>query len=230
MSNTDGNAFDWAAELGTQSADAYAALTDYNSFENADLSGYENPYTDMVVDATLSDIDRTRQSALSDNAADAAAANAYGGGRHGVVDSLTNEAALRQSYEASAALREAGYNEAADLMQQDIDNAYNAYTAQAEGYSDLANSSFLAGDYLLNAQEEQGDKAQSMEQELYDLAADIFEGNDPYNILGQLQDALGDSALTGNATTDTSSTTSASQAEELGAAFATVGEIIGGGK
>jgi hypothetical protein len=76
------------------------------------ISQYLNPWTDEVVNASLADQERQRQIAIASGQARATAAGAYGGSRHGVADSLTNEAALREAGMLSANARAAGFNTA----------------------------------------------------------------------------------------------------------------------
>ena len=89
------------------------------NFTDYDISKYMNPFIGSVVDASLSDLDRSRQGMIQQGQAAAAKAGAYGGSRHGVADSLTNEAALREAAMASANLRKAGFDTAAGLITGD---------------------------------------------------------------------------------------------------------------
>lgn len=94
------------------------------SFLTGDISGYMNPYTQNVVDTTLTDINKMREMALNRDADRAIASNAFGGSRQGVLESLTNQAAIEQAAKTGAALRSQGYRDAANLMQTDLDRAF----------------------------------------------------------------------------------------------------------
>ncbi len=107
------------------------------------LSQYMNPYTDSVVNSTLSDIDRQRQQSITQGQGNATLAGAYGGSRHGVSDSLTNEAAIRAAGDASAQLRSAGFNAAAGLLQNDQNRALTA--GQSNQNADLSVAGQNAG-------------------------------------------------------------------------------------
>lgn len=124
------------------------------SIANTGRSQYMNPYIDEVVNKSLSDIDRSRQMQLNDNAAAASHAGAFGGSRHGIVDSQTNEAAQRQSGLLGSQLRAQGFDTASGLMASDIDRAAgisqfntgqanDAWTGNAN--RDLAARTFDAG-------------------------------------------------------------------------------------
>lgn len=93
---------------------------------------YTNPYTQQVVDASMADIDRTRQMQMNDNAYAASQSGAFGGSRHGVVDSLTNEAAQRQVGLLSSQLRSQGFDAASGLMATDAATRNAAVTGNAD--------------------------------------------------------------------------------------------------
>jgi hypothetical protein len=90
------------------------------------MEGYQNPYTQQVIDTTLADIERSRQVAQGQGAARAVAARAFGGSRQGVAEAETNRAALEQSARTAAQLRSAGFETAAGLGARDIATAQQA--------------------------------------------------------------------------------------------------------
>lgn len=83
-----------------------------------DTASFLNPYTDSVVNAGLSDLDRARQIALMNGEDNAISAGAFGGSRQGVADSLTNEAFAKQAADLSANLRSQGFTQAQDIASQ----------------------------------------------------------------------------------------------------------------
>lgn len=82
------------------------------------ISQFMNPYQDEVIGSAMNDIELQRQRQQVADASSATRAGAFGGSRQGVVDALTNEAALRQGASTSAQLRSQGYGQAAQLAQQ----------------------------------------------------------------------------------------------------------------
>lgn len=107
------------------------------------IHALQDPYTNDVVTNSLNDIDLTRQRQLSAGSAAANSAGAWGGSRHGVADSLTNEAALRQSADSSAQLRSAGYGQALTAAEGE---AQRGQTADAQNQSaDLGVANANAG-------------------------------------------------------------------------------------
>lgn len=107
------------------------------------LSDYLNPWTDQVVNAGLSDLDRQRQMAIAQGQGAAAKAGAYGGSRHGVADSLTNAEAMRAAGSLSANTRAAGFNTALQALTGDANRQLSA--AQGNQAADVATSVANAG-------------------------------------------------------------------------------------
>ena len=91
-----------------------------------DIAPYMNPFTQNVVDTTLADLERQRQIQQQGTAAQAAQAGAFGGSRQGVAESLTNEAFARQAAQTAAGLRQAGFTQAQQQAQQDIQRRLEA--------------------------------------------------------------------------------------------------------
>lgn len=90
------------------------------------MEAYQNPYTQQVIDTTLADIERSRQIAQGQGAAQAVAARAFGGSRQGVAEAETNRAALEQAARTAAQLRAQGFETAAGLGARDIAAAQQA--------------------------------------------------------------------------------------------------------
>ena len=145
------------------------------SFLTGDISGYMNPYTQNVVDTTLTDINKMRNMALNRDADRAIAANAFGGSRQGVLESLTNQAAIEQAAKTGASLRSQGYRDAANLMQTDLDRAFRNKFFQGD----------IAGNILQDQSSQLGNlfNIGGMQQGLQQTGID--------KAFGQYQDAIG---------------------------------------
>lgn len=90
-----------------------ASARDVSAMDGAAKMGqYLDPYTGQVVDAALSDLDIQRQRAIMQGQAQATAGGAFGGSRHGVMDSLTNAEAMRAAGSLSGQLRSQGFQTA----------------------------------------------------------------------------------------------------------------------
>ena len=86
-------------------------------FTGEEISAFQNPYEQQVVQNTLQDIEDQRRMGQLAESQRATAARAFGGSRQGVQQSLTNAAALRQAATTAANLRQQGYGQAAQLAQ-----------------------------------------------------------------------------------------------------------------
>jgi hypothetical protein len=109
-----------------------------------DISQYMNPYTQSVTDTTLADLDRARQAAITQGQGSATLAGAYGGSRHGVADSLTNQDYLNTAASTLANLNSQGFDTAAGLLQNDqnrttSNNQFNASAQNATGMFNAGN-------------------------------------------------------------------------------------------
>lgn len=97
-----------------------AGSYDAGQLANTDLDPYLNPYTDNVIDQSLSDIDRARQMASNQTDAQATAAGAFGGSRQAVMQSENNRNYLDQSARTASQLRQSGYQNAQQAALRDI--------------------------------------------------------------------------------------------------------------
>ncbi len=105
----------YKANLQGQAAQTGGAAT----IAGSNLDRYINPFRSEVTDRTLADLDRARKMALNDGGSSAAAANAFGGSRHGVADSLTNDSFARASASALAGLNKDAFTTALGAAGQD---------------------------------------------------------------------------------------------------------------
>jgi len=101
-----------------------AAQLDLKSINN-----YMNPYTQNVIDTTMSDLSRQRQMQGAADNASAVKAGAFGGSRQAVQNALTNEAYDRNTASTVANLRNTGYNTALGAAQSDVANRQAAMLA-----------------------------------------------------------------------------------------------------
>ncbi|MEQ9448799.1 MAG: hypothetical protein RLN70_07790, partial [Rhodospirillaceae bacterium] len=110
------------------------------------MDSYKNPYTRDVVDASLADLQNAHQRNLAGSNMAAAAAGAFGGGRHGIRDAQVAEDYLRNVSSTAANLRNEGFNTTANLGMQDANRALSADTTNAA--NDLAARQFSASQAL----------------------------------------------------------------------------------
>ena len=85
----------------------------------SEIDAYLNPYTQTVIDQTISDADRARQMVIKQNADAAARAGAFGGSRHGLVEAETNRNFADVIASATGKLRQDSFTNA--LSQANAD-------------------------------------------------------------------------------------------------------------
>ena len=166
---------------------------------------YQNPFEQQVMNAFQGDLARQTAMQQSTNRAAAAGAGAFGGSRQGVVEALTNEAAQRNLGQFSAGLRSQGFNTAAQLAGQDIQNrmaAGGGLLGAAGAGAGIAGQQFGMGQDIANQQFSQGALTQGMNQMLLDQARGMFGQfvNQPQNLLDMRSSAASMSPLNQAAT------------------------------
>jgi len=154
-----------------------------------DIGAFMNPYTQAVASQTMGDLERQRQMAGQNTAAQAQAAGAFGGSRHGVADALTNEAFARQGAQALAGLNQQGFNTALSAAQ----NQQQIGMQGASQLGQLAGQGFGFGQQIGNQQAQQGAFTQGLNQAVIDAAKGQFSGytGAPMQSAGSLAGLLG---------------------------------------
>jgi hypothetical protein len=97
-----------------------------------DLKPYMNPFQSNVIDTTMADLERSRRLQRNADAARASAAGAFGGSRHGVADSLTNEAFGRTGANTLANLNLGNFSQAQNAAVGDIARRFGADQANQQ--------------------------------------------------------------------------------------------------
>lgn len=143
--------------------------TSANLFNQAaggpNIGQFMNPYTDQVANRT--GMDMARQAAMQQNTlgAQASAAGAFGGSRHGVAEGTMMGDYGRAFGDMAANLRQGGFN-----------TALNAAQGQQGIQSGLAGQGFGFGQQVGQQQMQQGTMQQSLNQALIDAAKGQFGG------------------------------------------------------
>ena len=111
----------------------------------ANLSAYRNPFESQVVQQTLTDLGGAQEKQLNQMGAQASAANAFGGSRHGVAEAETRRGFADQAARTVSGLRQAGFQNAQQLAGQDAAARTQAALAnQAAGLQAGTTSAQLA--------------------------------------------------------------------------------------
>lgn len=105
---------------------------------STDLSAYQNPFTQQVIEANTADIMRGAQMGMNALDAQAGQAGAFGGSRHGVAMSELGRGVAEQIGQQSAALRQAGFTQAQQAAGQDIATSMQAQLANQAAAQEAA--------------------------------------------------------------------------------------------
>jgi len=175
----------------------------------ANLQQYTNPYESQVVDQSLGDIERSRLMAQNAGGAQASAANAFGGSRHGIAESETNRAFADQSARTASGLRQSGYQNAqqmarqASMQNQQAGLAGSQQRLQAGSQlGNISNLGFGMGQTIQGNMDRQGMMQQALQQQLINDAKGQYAGytGAPANSLQYLLQAVGAAPAQGSVT------------------------------
>lgn len=107
-------------------------MIDGGSFLNLNAAQYMNPYIANVEERALANQDRAFHQNLNTIGDAATQAHAFGGSRHGVAEGVAASENARQMGDLSAQLRQSGYDNATNLMGQDLGRAFSAQQANQQ--------------------------------------------------------------------------------------------------
>lgn len=136
------------------------------------VNQFMNPYTSQVIRRGQQDLNQARQMAMNDVGAQATAAGAFGGSRHGLVEAATNREFADASGDMSANLRMNGYNTALNAAQANAGLRLNA----AGQMGNLSNLGFGYGQAIQGMQSTAGAQQQAINQQLINAAKGQYAG------------------------------------------------------
>lgn len=171
-----------------------------------DLSQYQNPYTQQVIDATAQDTLRNAQIGMNNMGAQAQAAGAFGGSRHGVAQAEMGRGVAQMLGQQAAQLRSQGFQNAQQAGQFDINNRMQAdqfnvgsglqgsqqRLAAGGQLGNVANLGFGMGQTINQNMMQQGALQQGVQQALIDAAKQQYAGytNAPAQSINYASNAL----------------------------------------
>ena len=138
-----------------------------------DLSQYQNPYQQQVIDNNLASMNRANQMALNNVGADATGAGAYGGSRQAVAEALTNADFNNQATQMINQQNQAGFQNAQNMAQYDIGNQFNRQNAvlnAANQMGGLSQQGFNYDQTINNNLSNVGNQQQNLIQQLINAA------------------------------------------------------------
>jgi len=188
---------DWRGYAG-QPIDANQANVTAQTFKDADVSAYMNPYLDQVESYALQNLQSGTQMGLNNIGDQAARAGAFGGSRQGVQEGALMGDAAKRAGELSANVRAQGYDRALQQITADQNRGMQASLANqsANMQGQIANRDTglqLAG---LDQRSQLANQATLMQASLANQEADLRSQLANQNAVQQdyarqLQSALG---------------------------------------
>ena len=136
------------------------------------MANYQNPYDQAVVDRTLRDVGGAAQIGLNTLDAQADAAGAYGGSRHGIAMSEAAKGYQQQALDKVGALRQQGFNTALGASQADLNRQMQA----AGQLGNMGQRSFGYGQAIGNQQMQQGAMQQQLMQNSANAGKQQYQG------------------------------------------------------
>ena len=103
-----------AAQIGSVQAPQFRGLLD------ADISAYQSPYQQQVIDFALQDIQRQSDLARGQAQSRAIGAGAFGGSRSALIESEATRPFAEQAARTAASLRQSGFQQAQQAAQADL--------------------------------------------------------------------------------------------------------------
>ena len=157
------------------------------------MGNYQNPYESQVVQQTLRDVGSQALNAQNMLGAQATAANAFGGSRHGIAEAEMAKNYTQQMFDQANRMRQQGFNTALGASQADLSRQLGA-AGQLAG---MGAQSFNYGQALGDQQMRQGQMQQQAMQALIDSARNQYNNyaNAPMNKLQLPLAALGASPV-----------------------------------
>jgi len=157
------------------------------------MANYQNPYEDQVVQASMRDIGNQGLKAQNMLGAQAQAAGAFGGSRHGIAEAELAKGTQQQMLDQAARLRQQGFNTALGASQADLGRQLGAagqsagIAGQAAGMggqmsgigsnlSNMGQTSFNMGNNISDRQMMQGGMQQALMQQLINSAKGQYGG------------------------------------------------------
>lgn len=159
------NIFEQSQNAQRTAADTYNQMATQGLDPNA-YQQFMNPYVDDVINRSQQDLMRQQQMAYNTLDAQADAANAYGGSRHGIARGLLGGEFARMGGDLAAQQRLAGFNTAQNLANRDIGIRQQG----ASGLTGLGQQMFGQGQVGIQQQQRASELSQRQQQMLLDAA------------------------------------------------------------
>lgn len=164
------------------------ASQDAPSLLSMDLNAYQNPFTEQVIDNTLSDLDRARKIQLQSDQDAAIGQGAFGGSRSAILESETNRNFADRAGDIASKLRSQGFDRATNLASLDMGRDMQNRAFQANLFGNQLADQYRNFGLLSGI----GNQQQALNQAGLDFDFNEFlrRDNDPYRRLSALTGAV----------------------------------------
>jgi hypothetical protein len=108
------------------------------SLLQTDISAYQSPYTQQVIDTTLGDIRREQDIAQRKAQESAIRAGAFGGSRSAIMEAEATRPYIQEAARTAAGLRQAGYGQALGAAESDLARQMATRGFQRGLYGDIS--------------------------------------------------------------------------------------------
>lgn len=198
MSN--GGVYGQSAQGMEQAGQTFGGVAQGNPIYES-MNAYINPYQQQVIDNTTQQMQQDTDLALMNVGASADAASAFGGSRHGLVESEVIKNSNQNIGNMTAAMNRQGFMDQASLGAQDV--GFNL--AGANGLLNASGQGFQMGQTIGQGQAQQGELQRMLMQTILGQGAGQYEGfiNQPQDALNTVLAAMGGSPLQNNITQTT---------------------------
>ena len=135
------------------------------------MANYQNPYEDAVVQKSMMDIGNQGLKMQNQLGAQASAAGAFGGSRHGIAEAELATNTQQQMLDQAAKLRQQGFNTALGASQADLQRQLGAagqLSGMASNLSGLGQTSFNMGNTIADRQAAAGGVERGIMDQLID--------------------------------------------------------------
>ena len=206
--------FNQAQAWNTAAAGTFAGGSQAGPIFNG-MGNYQNAFDNQVVNNYGQDLYDQTQRQLTGVGAEANAAGAFGGSRHGLVEGQVYDASQRNFSDFSSNLRRQGFMDAGMFSNMDIQNQMQGQFGAAQGMlgaagqmGDLSKTGFNMGSSIGQQQWQQGLMGQMMNQNLMDGSRGMINDyvDQPMSSTGFLSGLGAGSPLNNNTTTMNTST------------------------
>lgn len=191
------NVFDTSSAAFNMGADTLAQVA--NPFAvNMTMNQFLNPYRNAVLDDAVSRLRDRRSESLNMVQTDAAAAGAFGGSRHGLVEAQMIDDFGRQEDELVARLLQDGFDTRFSMASQTLDQRMAAGT----NLLGASTTGFNLGSAAMDRQYDAGNMQQQLLQQILGLAGQQYDqyASFPQTSLATAMAGVSGNPLAGNAT------------------------------